>query len=89
MNLSKLDGFALVSMIAGIGGTGALSAFGDSIETLAPGFGKKAVALLSIVSFAAGLVIRTLHANQNIASAAVTAAPSTPTPPASPEGTNP
>ena len=93
---SKLDALAVISMIAGIGGTGALSAFGDSIETLAPGWGKKTVAFVAIVSFAAGLVIRTMQSNQNAAVAQSTPAPVTvfekqaspiPTSPAPPEGT--
>jgi hypothetical protein len=67
MNLSHVDVFSVLSMISGLAGTGALSTFGDSIDALAPGYGRKAVALVSILSFGAGLVLRTHTSNTNVA----------------------
>jgi hypothetical protein len=68
----KIDVATITAMIAGIGGTSAVSAFGDSLDALMPGYGKKAVAVISILSFGAGLIVRTTSANRRTATAATT-----------------
>jgi hypothetical protein len=66
----RLDVIAIVSMIAGLGGSTTLPALGLSVDALAPGWGKKVVAVLSIAAFAAGLILRTRTANSATALAA-------------------
>lgn len=89
--MKRIDIFALGSMVAGLGGSSALSGFGDAIDALAPGWGKKVVAVVSIAAFGAGLVIRTQTSNTNVALAATTgfAWPPTSSTPSSPLPTNP
>jgi hypothetical protein len=79
----KIDVLTVAAMIAGISGTGMISAFGDWVDVLAPGWGKKAVAVISILSFGCGLIVRTTSANRRTETAATSGpAPAPVTPPA-------
>jgi hypothetical protein len=67
--MPHIDLLAIAGMVAGLGGSSMLAAFGDSVDALAPGYGKKAVAVVSILSFAAGLILRTHVSNSRTATA--------------------
>ena len=56
--MKSVDIVSILTIVAGLVGTGMLSAFGASIDAWAPGWGTKTVAVLSSVSLGAGLVLR-------------------------------
>lgn len=58
MNLKAVDWISILTVVAGLAGTGALGAFGSSIDAWAPGWGTKTVAVLSSVSLGAGILLR-------------------------------
>lgn len=57
MNFKATDIITILAALAALAGTGALNVFGDSIEVWAPGWGKKTVAILTSVCYAAALIV--------------------------------
>jgi len=58
--LSRSDILAISTQLSGLAVLAASLGLGDQIDAIAPGWGKKVVALVGIISFGAGVVVRVL-----------------------------
>jgi hypothetical protein len=56
--VKRSDLFFILTVLASLTGSGTLILFGQYVDVLAPGWGVKTIALLSIVSLAAGMIVR-------------------------------
>lgn len=61
MNIAGIDLISFLSQLTGISAGAVAIGLGDAIDTLAPGWGKKTLAVLAIVSFGAGQLLRILR----------------------------
>ena len=58
--MNRSDLIAICSQLSGLAVLAVSVGLGDQIDAIAPGWGKKTVALLGVVSFGAGVVVRIL-----------------------------
>jgi hypothetical protein len=58
--MHRTDALAILGNVAALCGAFAVAGVGDTIDTLAPGWGKKAVAVFSLTSLVAGNITRIL-----------------------------